>query len=195
MMAPKPEDRFESYDDLLNALELTSAQHTSPGGFWARSIAAGFDLIGCAIVVALVGRLALIGSDREVPTDLVAFALFPVYQALAMKRWGTTAGKALLELEVVSVATGQRPSWTEAIQRALASCGPLVLAIWTAAAFESAGLQLAREITEIVVVAAFPGLLLFLLFAALRSPGKRTVWDRWAGTMVRYRTRRTTNPV
>jgi len=31
-----------------------------------------------------------------------------------------------------------------------------------------------------------------LLWASLRSHGKLTIWDRLSGTMVRYRTRRTT---
>ena len=33
--------------------------------------------------------------------------------------------------------------------------------------------------------------LIFLTHAALRVPGKRAPWDRWSGTMVRYRTTRT----
>ena len=38
---------------------------------------------------------------------------------------------------------------------------------------------------------ALTGLLLLLLFhAALRVPGKRTPWDRIAGTQVRYRVTR-----
>jgi hypothetical protein len=31
-----------------------------------------------------------------------------------------------------------------------------------------------------------------LLWASLRSVGKQTFWDKLSGTMVRYRTRRTT---
>jgi Protein kinase domain/RDD family len=195
MMAPKPEDRFASYDDLLRALELTSAQHTSPGGFWARSIAAFFDLIGIALLVTIIGSLVLINTDLEVPTNLIAFALLGVYEAIAVRRWGTTAGKALLELEVVSVTTGQRPSWSASIKRAVASCGPVALIGWADEVFDLAGAHAAHAVAAIAAIATFPAMLLFLLFAALRSPGKRTVWDRWAGTMVRYRTRRTSNPV
>jgi hypothetical protein len=196
MMAPRPEDRFASYDDLLRALELTSAQHTSPGGFWARWIAASFDFFGIAMLVLAVGGLIVMASDdREVSGNLIMFPLFAVYQTLAIKRWGTTAAKALFELEVVSMTTGGRPSWRESITRSLVMCGPLLVTEWVAFGFEALGLDLAREITQIITIALFPILILLLLVAAIRTPGKRTLWDRWAGTMVRYRTRRMTNPV
>jgi hypothetical protein len=79
--------------------------------------------------------------------------------------------------------------------RAAATCGPIVLLEWTARVLGAADLELAHDVAQIVAVVTFPVLLLFLLYAAIRTPGKRTVWDRLSNTMVRYRTRRVSNPV
>ena len=45
MMAPDPDDRFASYDELLRELELASTQHTRPAGVTVRSIATGIDFL------------------------------------------------------------------------------------------------------------------------------------------------------
>ena len=36
MMAPRADDRFASYDELIRALELTSVEHMRPAGIWVR---------------------------------------------------------------------------------------------------------------------------------------------------------------
>src|SRR5690242_6684777 len=59
MMAPDPDDRFQSYDELLRAIELASAAHTRPAGFWVRSIATGLDLAILMTPVVLVTLLIL----------------------------------------------------------------------------------------------------------------------------------------
>jgi len=195
MMAARPDDRFASYDDLLRSLELTSAQHTSPAGFWVRSIATGFDFVGLSLLITIIAALVTLGADdREIPVSAIVFPVFAVYFTVAVARWGTTAGKALFELEVVSTTTGQRPSWAQSARRALVMTAIPTLSEWAAAALDAADLP-GETVCKIIAVATYPLVLVLLLFAAIRTPGKRALWDKLAGTMVRYRTRRTSSPV
>src|SRR5690606_32277452 len=102
MMAPRPEDRFASYDELLRALELASVAHTRPAGFWARSIATGVDVVLAAFVLGVVQLAHELTNLGHVTLrmDQFGFVIAALYRAFAVSRWGTTAGKALLELEV-----------------------------------------------------------------------------------------------
>ena len=190
MMAPRPEDRFASYDELIHAIELASAVHTRPAGVWVRSIAVLIDFglvtIALALLLALADLLGL-PTPRAMAIDLPVFAL---YQAIAIHRWGRTLGKALFELEVVDIASAGRPSLAQATRRALALCAPLYLVLWTDDAFALVGIELGHDLGGLlfaVAIAIAGGL---LLHASARVAGKRALWDRVAGTMVRYRTAR-----
>ncbi|HSK03751.1 MAG TPA: protein kinase, partial [Kofleriaceae bacterium] len=190
MMAARPEDRFASYDDLLRAIDLASAAHTRPAGFLVRALATGLDFLLVALVIG--GAFALLralgAGDRE--DKPLLFLGFVAYQALVVARWGRTPGKALFELEVVDTATLARPALPLAIRRALAMLGVPTLAWWAQAAAELAGLASAAELLEAVAVLAIALGPALLLHAALRVAGKRAPWDRLSGTMVRYRTPR-----
>ncbi len=190
MMAARPEDRFASYDELLRAIDLVSAAHTRPGGFLARALATGLDFLIVGLVVGGVleaARALGLGNREDVPPMLLAFA---AYQALAVARWGRTAGKAVFELEVVDITTLARPSRRVAIRRALALAGVPALASWTHEALRLAGLTRASELAGAVSILAILLGGCLLLHASLRVAGKRAVWDRLSGTMVRYRTHR-----
>ena len=188
MMAPSPADRFASYDELLQAIEQASVQHTRPAGFWVRSIATGLDLIMISLAMALV-TAALGRRDGNVGREVIGIAA--AYAVLTIGRWGTTAGMALFELEVVSVATGGRPSWRQALAReATRMAAPIGL---TAAARLAAFLEapdVVAWILDALATFSVPVLVLLLLHAALEVPGKRAPWDRVSGTMARYRTTR-----
>jgi hypothetical protein len=185
MMAVRPEDRFASYDELLRAIELASLQHTRPAGLWVRTMATFVDLALGAVVVAL-SRLLILGRDGDVQMGKLGYLIGLVYASVTIARWGKTAGKALFELEVVSVATGHRPSWGQAIRREVALGGlPLVMG-WGAYASEYLGYSESRSVFGILGAASVAILALLLIHASLRVPGKRTVWDRLSGTMVRY---------
>jgi uncharacterized RDD family membrane protein YckC len=192
MMAPKAADRFASYDELVRALELASAEHTHPAGFWARTMATGVDflLVSLLSVIGIQLVILLMGGDREMSDSLVAMPLFALYQTITVARWGRTAGKALFELEVVDTATSTRPSWRRAAVRAIAMLGIPTAAAWASSAFKLAQLSLVAEIAAIGFIVAIFVAFVLLLHAAARVPGKRAPWDRIAGTMVRYRTRR-----
>ncbi|HEX8106313.1 MAG TPA: protein kinase, partial [Kofleriaceae bacterium] len=194
MMAPAPADRFASYDELIRAIELSSVDHMRPAGFWVRSMAAFVDLMatllaagGLYAVVALASR----GSHDDAVLDALIFAAYLIGATALVARKGWTPGKWMFELEVVDTATGQRPSLRRAAIRNVA-----LIALPLVAAIVDGGLHLFGVRSGIVmktllgVVACAPPFA--LLWASLRSHGKLTIWDRLSGTMVRYRTRRTT---
>jgi hypothetical protein len=190
MMAPAPADRFATYDELLRALELASVARTRPAGVLVRSIATGIDLLVALVLVGVGLTLRwLLTGNGNVQGEAFIFTALGAYAAIAVARWGRTAGQALLELEVVDVATGQRPSFRTSAIRAAASIALPGISAWIGFGVDAAGYQLAG-------VGAFAGGVLSvangaLLLWALASPAKRTAWDRVSGTLVRYRTVRT----
>ena len=183
MMAPLPQARFASYDELLRAIELASIEHTRPAGFLVRTIATFVDVVLVTILLGIVQRIVS-AADAGIHVDRIGMTIGAIGCAVAIARWGTTAGKALLELEVVSVATSQRPTWKQAVLRECAlAIAPVTLA-W-AELLPNAPKGLFSSLSWIAVGI----LLLELLHSSLRVPGKRAIWDRASGTMVRYRTR------
>jgi hypothetical protein len=188
MMAPRPEDRFASYDELLRAIELASTTRTLPAGFWVRTMATGLDLVLVVVLFVLFGFLLSLVVDTSLSDN--GEALFPalgVYQALAVARWGRGLGKAVFELEVVDVATSRRPPVARAVRRALVMYGPPTLAAWCSRALEAAGRpQLANVVGGAALLMVPLGLAL-LLYATMRNTSKRAVWDRASATLVRYR--------
>jgi uncharacterized RDD family membrane protein YckC len=194
MMAPSPADRFASYDELIRAIELSSVDHMRPAGFWVRSMAALVDLLATAVVAgALFAVIALVnrrGAYSDVDLNVLVFLAYLLGATALVARTGRTPGKWLFELEVVDTATGQRPSLRRAAIRAIVLCGlPLAgaLAKW---GLTLSGHKHGMAETVSIMSSCVPGFA--LLWAALRAHGKRTIWDRLSGTMVRYRTRRTT---
>jgi uncharacterized RDD family membrane protein YckC len=197
MMAPSPADRFASYDELIRAIELSSVDHMRPAGFWVRSMAAFVDLIATlAVGGALFGLVLLAVQGRthahgDVDFNVLIFLAYLLGTTALVARTGRTPGKWLFELEVVDTATGQRPSPRRAAIRAVV---PIALPL--AGSIVNWGLQLAghkhSKVAEAVSILSACAPPFALLWASLRSHGKLTIWDRLSGTMVRYRTRRTT---
>ncbi len=188
MMAPEPAQRFASYDELLRAIELASAQHTRPAGLWVRGCALLVDVSLVAIMITIVKTP--LWRDRPTPFGLIGLPLVAVLSIVGIARWGTTPGKALFELEVASVATGGRPTWRQAIARtALLGAGPIGLAI-VSRLLVLVGWMGPNDLFELIGFGLVIVLALAVAHASLRVPGKRTPWDRVAGTIVRYRTGR-----
>ena len=120
---------------------------------------------------------------------------------LALLRWGTTPGKALFELEVVSIDTGGRPAWTQTLVRQLVLGGPLAMSSILSHLFgHPSQVSTTSEGTEItlfggdlwglVAIATIVLPIAALAYAAIRVPGKRSPWDRASRTQVRYRVTR-----
>jgi hypothetical protein len=185
MMAPRPEDRFASYDELLRAIELASTQYTRPAGFWVRSFAHGIDLL---LLITVIGiTRALLVGDGDVPFGLYVIPALALYELISIGRWGSTIGTALFELQVADVDTGGRPSWRASFKRMLARLGVLLALGWLEMALDALGLDLARNIVRVTYALIVVTWIVHLLYASLRTSGKRTAWDRFAGTIVRYR--------
>lgn len=186
MMAPNPADRFASYDELLRAIENVSAQYTRPGGFFSRSIAKAIDLITILIITSVVG--ALLPLDKHIPVDTIGFTLFFVSEFLLVGRFGSTLGDALFELEVASVDSGDRPSWRQALIRTLSLGGPAILLIWISKLLSTMNVSgYVRTPVDVLAGLVIAFSVVHLAYASARIPGKRTWWDRRAGTIVRYR--------
>ncbi len=176
MMAADPAERFASYDELVRELDLVSTQHTRPAGAWVRTVAAAIDFMIPSLLLALI---SIPFGGINLGGDMI-FAITFAYCTFTLARWGTTAGKALLELEVIAVATTKRPSLARAFVRELAMYGPVILITTVDQHLASTPLKIAT-----VIIVAAPVLAMF--HAAWRVPGKRSPWDRIAGTQVRYR--------
>ncbi len=192
MMAPDPADRFASYDELLRAIELASVELARPAGFWVRGVATTVDLMLAVLVLVIVqGALELLDlSSGDIAMSRIGFVVAALCAALAIGRWGTTAGKALLELEVISAATGGRPSWSQALRRELAIVVVPVALAWAESANRALDAPLPSDVFNILSIATAVVLVVALWHAALRVPGKQAPWDRLARTLVRYRTSR-----
>jgi hypothetical protein len=187
MMAPEPADRFASYDELLRELELTSSEHTRPAGASVRMMAALIDLV-CTLVFIGLGTVLVeaLGYGPDFNIGPILILGFGALTFIQLVRYGRTAGQGMFELEVADVATGARPSKKRAAIRVLI---PLAIPL-ADLVFSAAGKILSiPAATTIGDVIGFGFLLvpLALIWASVSTPGKRTVWDRASGTIVRYR--------
>jgi uncharacterized RDD family membrane protein YckC len=130
-------------------------------------------------------------ADIDINVNALIFLAYMVGVTALVARSGRTPGKWLFELEVVDTATGQRPSLRRAAIRTL-----VPIAVPLAGALVNWGLALSghkhSDVAEVISALSACAPPFALLWASLRSHGKLTIWDRLSGTMVRYRTRRTT---
>jgi hypothetical protein len=133
----------------------------------------------------------------------LSFPALAIMHAYATHRAGRTLGKAVMELEVVDVETLRKPSTARAIRRSLALFAvPIIVTSMDIFRQQSAsagappdepqgGVVLGvNGVLGIVLLLWVLGCLVNLMFASLRSSGRRTWWDRVGKTMVRYRTTR-----
>ncbi len=181
MMAKRPEDRFSSYDALIDALDRASTVRTRPAGFWSRGVATFFDLIA---VMMLVGPLSMVlGLDDGSLLMSFGTLLYP----LMLTRFGTTPGHALLELEIVDHATSRRPTVMAALTRGLVQYGLLALGAGLDAIGHTAEISLLGMIAKACVIGGLAYPAVDLARVSWRSLDKRTLWDRAAGTRVQYR--------
>ena len=194
MMSPAPAARFASYDELIRAIELTSVEHMRPAGFFVRSMATSVDLL-----IALVASMVIMKGLELVLHfdigDLGIYLLIPVVHtalgSLLIVKRGRTFGKSLFELEVVNTETGERPGAGRALIRVGLPIAVLFAAGVVVRALAAFGYKL-HGVADVVLVLVSCTPPVALLWASLRSLRKQTTWDRLSGTMVRYRTRRTT---
>jgi uncharacterized RDD family membrane protein YckC/predicted Ser/Thr protein kinase len=188
MMAKDPAKRFDTYDDLIDALEGLRPGRREYSGFWARGMAFGIDVIPGIVLLLLIGPWAL----------LVGAAYFILLHRIV----GQTLGKLVLRLKVTDLE-GRKLSWKAAALRfAVFSWGP---AMWlltavifyevvknTPVSFTLAKLQGRQLVVPGIVLGllglTFIGYLGGLVLAAFH-PQKRALHDLAAGSHVTYKLR------
>ena len=180
MMAKRREERFDSYDDLLAAIERLSAAHSPPAGFWVRTFAALFDFF--ALLVMLMPLNYITQTD-----DAVAMSLLAVpYVILPTARWGKTLGKKVLQIEVIPTDRAGPVGLRMAAIRYLAQLGPSYVFIGGLMVLtDVAGYNLPKPVVIVVSILAFAVPFIEGITAAM-APDKRALWDRAARTQVRY---------
>jgi eukaryotic-like serine/threonine-protein kinase len=188
MMAARPDDRFGSYDELLKAIEMISITHTRPGGVMARGIAGFVDFIIVSFVNAVLVNVidAVLGTAPQGGATL--FSLLALYYFITTTLWGRTIGKAVFELEVVDVAHGARPPPGRIARRTLFLFAPIIVLGLASYWFEDEGPHVVDVVITALTVAWAVLCIANLVYASARVPGKRAMWDRLSGAMVRYRT-------
>ena len=194
MMAKRPEERHESYDELLDDLEFTEPVATRSAGFFVRGLAVLVDMI---LMIGVSVPLILLNVMPDSLGNWIFFVLWMSYTVFALARFGTTLGKRTLGIEVISGSPGRGIGFHRALLRTLVEFGPLMV------------FELAQDVTRQVhgsgvLSTVFGGLVIAAAFLALgnivwatiRHDAVRTAWDRLAKTQVRYlRVNRAKEPV
>ncbi len=189
LMAKEASDRFDSYDDLILALEAAAPAALRPAGFWVRGAAVSLDVGMAAALVAVLGWRGIV--------------LHLVYVTAVHALWGQTAGKYLMSLQVLRT-DGQRIGWGRSIARTLTSLwmpfltGLLILLTRGAAELERSieHMQPAEfdSFRGFLIAVAIGNVLLCLLYFAGMAlaafhPQKRAAHDLIVGSQVVYRLR------
>jgi uncharacterized RDD family membrane protein YckC/predicted Ser/Thr protein kinase len=196
MMAAKPADRYASYEELLRALDLASDSESRPAGFWVRSVAMALDFAAVAVITGGI-QLVLASFDLTVEDVPILFPALALMYAYALAKAGRTFGKTVMELEVVDVDTLKKPTLARAIRRSLMMFGlPILIELIEPfvpsepSSAEGGGITIGGDLLGGLVVLWIVLCLINLMVASLRASGRRTLWDRVARSMVRYRTTR-----
>ena len=181
MMAKRPGDRPASYDELVAELDRANPVRSRPTGLWPRMVAGLIDLIVAALMSMPIGILA---DDANVGLAFYFLVLAP----LLLRRFGTTPGHALFETEVVPLR-GDRTTFFQGALRYLTMTGPLMLGLAIEGWADLADSEPTRWVAGAVTVLGVVYPLIELARVALTTVDARTLWDRAAGTRVRYRLR------
>jgi uncharacterized RDD family membrane protein YckC/predicted Ser/Thr protein kinase len=186
MMAKDPDERFDSYDALIAAMERASPTRHRPAGFWVRSFAFALDVLIVALATAILALpLVFLGFESANP---VFAACFAVYCIVGHGRWGRTLGKLALEIDVCRSDGVGKPSMAQAALRFLGQWGLTYAAI--GAYYASAWIMgEAHILTKVLDVTTIASVLLVFGVGALTGwtrAGKRTFWDHLSKTEVRY---------
>ncbi|MBL8622383.1 MAG: protein kinase [Myxococcales bacterium] len=181
MMAKRPADRPASYDELIAELDRANPVRSRPTGLWPRLVAGLVDLIIAALVAMPLG---LFVEDANVGLALYFLVLAP----LMLRRFGTTPGHALFETEVVPLHR-ERATFVQGALRYLTMTGPLMLGLAIEGWADLADSEPTRWVAGALTVLGVAYPLIELARVALTTADARTLWDRAAGTRVRYRLR------
>lgn len=185
LMRKKREERFETYAQLIDALEAAAPKPVHYAGFWARGAALLIDVLLGSILIGLLRTLGL--------------AIFLVYMSLGHAFFGKTLGKFLLRLEVTR-PDGSRLGAPRAFLRTVIKFWfPILMAVLILATESAEGLGDAvsalagfEAAKRLVVPLVVSNLVLSLVYAAsflvaVLRRDKRALHDLGAGSIVRYK--------
>jgi uncharacterized RDD family membrane protein YckC/predicted Ser/Thr protein kinase len=136
MMAKKPEDRYQSYDELIAALEGARAMALAPAGFWLRAVA------------TLIDMSIFIGAGWALSMWLVA--LYPIYYVVMHRIWGQSIGKKLLGLRL-GTTDGKKVRTGRLLLRMMVGLWAIVLSGWLAVHFSGKVEHLLHEVWRIQI--------------------------------------------
>jgi len=175
MMAKRPEERFESYDELIAALD-----RVSPRRRVRMSVRAAAFLLDWILVASIVQFILRAGDPNATNDSLAAHVAivvaFVMYVTFAHARFGRTLAQQGLGLEVVSSGGGRPPLARAALRSLVLMSNGLV-----GTAAQIAGVTNTRSLDVI-----FYGVTLALVLASLLDPQNLTPWDRASRTRVRW---------
>jgi hypothetical protein len=183
MMASEPAERFASYEELIAELDRAQPEVTRPAGFVARGAAAFIDLL---IALPFLFLAQLLPYELTVDNGIVLVPALWLYASLTTWRFGRTIGKALLDLEVISIGPRRKLRFTAALGRTALYLLPVAVMDSAQEIAQAADAGIFSTIFAVGAGVAFLIPFLALGWASWRRPDKRTFWDRAAGTMVRY---------
>jgi tRNA A-37 threonylcarbamoyl transferase component Bud32/uncharacterized RDD family membrane protein YckC len=187
LMAKEPGGRYESYDDLIAALEKAAPERVRHGGFWVRGAAVAIDVV---LASAIIGVLGMVGLGLHLG-----------YVTLAHATRGQTLGKFLMNLSVRR-PDGQMLGYGRSLARTVASMWlPFFAGLVILLTEGRGGLSVAIHQIQLTDVDAFRGFvfavalgnaLLTLLYVAglglaAFHPEKRAAHDLIVGSEVVYR--------
>jgi len=173
MMAKRARDRYQSYDEVIEALDRLSPRRTRPAGFWVRAFAGTLDLILCGLA-QIPFQTAWKAFNLGPGPEWLAFFI-PIYFIVFLAR-GRTPGMRALEIQL----EGRPPGLFRSALRWVAAWGPVYVA-WGAITV------LNGDRGKIAVFCFLAAWLLVMAFLIWRDPERRALWDRVAKTRVVYR--------
>jgi uncharacterized RDD family membrane protein YckC/aminoglycoside phosphotransferase (APT) family kinase protein len=185
LLRKKPDERFATYEQLIDALDAAAPERVLHAGFWTRGGAAAFDASLASVLIAFLGWPGLV--------------IHLVYLTAAHAVFGQTLGKYLLRIQVRRLDGSKLGVQRSLARTAVALWLPFVLGLsvlWTKGfddlrdnILQLAQLGTAKSLIGPIVVTNATLTLLFasgfLLAAVTRQ--KRAVHDFVAGTEVVFR--------
>jgi uncharacterized RDD family membrane protein YckC/predicted Ser/Thr protein kinase len=184
MMAKDPHQRFQTYDELLAALDAARPERQSHSGFIARAMATAVDAVLFLPVFWLL--------------HVWAWLLVIAYSIIGHARFGQTVGKWFLKLRVVD-AEGRKIGWKRATIRFFAEMwAPIVwvgLGIGVYVQYGEGGAVLKKSedlVAPLLYMLAFTLTLLAYVggfLVAAFHPKKRALHDLLAGSYVTHKQR------
>ena len=187
LLAKKPEDRYETYEDLIAALEEAAPRRTSYAGFWTRGAAVILDTLLAGGLIALIGWPGVV--------------IHLVYVTIGHAFWGQTLAKYFLKIRVQRKDGRRIGLWRSALRTMISLWAP-VLAFATIGLYEG-GAQALSTLEElspqeldrvqdlVTAIAISNGFMTLLYFSGLAVAAfhrhKRALHDLVVGSVVVYR--------